>query len=47
MLKETRFSPYFEFIGDFSHHYGIFSGCGATIPFDTGVNSAAPFGSCC
>lgn len=47
MLKETRFSPYFEFIGDFSHHYGIFSGCGTIIPFDTGVNSAAPFGSCC
>jgi arsenite methyltransferase len=47
MLKETRFSPYFEFIGDFSRHYGIFSGCGTTIPFDTGMNSVAASGTCC
>jgi SAM-dependent methyltransferase len=48
MLAETRFAPYFEFIGDFSRHYGVFAGCGGGMPFarsagDTG--SEAPF--CC
>ncbi|MDX8378612.1 MAG: methyltransferase domain-containing protein [Gallionella sp.] len=33
MLHDTRFKPYFEFIGDFSQHYGLFPGCGADIPF--------------
>ena len=47
MLKATRFAPYFEFIGDFSRHYGIFAGCGTTMPFDAGVKSAATSGSCC
>jgi arsenite methyltransferase len=45
MLKETRFTSHFEFIGDFSRHYGLFSGCGTTMPFDIGAKSAA--GSCC
>jgi len=47
MLKETRFASHFEFIGDFSRHYGIFSGCGTTMPFDTGATSAAVSESCC
>ena len=47
MLKDTRFAPYFEFIGDFSRHYGIFAGCGTTVPFDTGVTSGAASGGCC
>jgi SAM-dependent methyltransferase len=33
MLHDTRFQPHFEFIGDFSRHYGIFPGCGSDIPF--------------
>lgn len=33
MLHETRFREHFEFIGDFSRHYGIFPGCGSDIPF--------------
>jgi len=33
MLKESRFARYFDFIGDFSSHYGIFAGCGTTMPF--------------
>lgn len=33
MLKESCFSSHFEFIGDDSHHYGIFAGCADTIPF--------------
>ncbi len=53
MLKDTRFAPYFEFIGDFSRHYGIFAGCGTNLPFDTAANAAgataAPSssGGCC
>ncbi len=33
MLKQTRFSQYFEFIGNFDNHYGIYQGCGVSIPF--------------
>jgi SAM-dependent methyltransferase len=47
MLKDTRFAPYFEFIGDFSRHYGIFAGCGTTIPYDTASKAAAQGGGCC
>lgn len=50
MLAETRFAPHFDFIGDFSTHYGIFAGCGGTSPFDslaeTGSSSPAS-GGCC
>ena len=35
ILKDTRFAPYFDFIGDFSRHYGIFAGCGTAMPFST------------
>ncbi|MEQ8495027.1 MAG: methyltransferase type 11, partial [Gammaproteobacteria bacterium] len=49
MLAETRFAPYFEFIGDFETHYGLFEGCGGGMPFDAaGVATAsAPASSCC
>lgn len=47
MLKDTRFARYFDFIGDFSRHYGIFAGCGTTIPYDTGAKSGASSGGCC
>ena len=46
MLKDTRFAPYFDFIGDFSTHYGIFAGCGTSIPFDTGGGGSTTK-SCC
>lgn len=40
MLKSSRFAPHFEFIGDFSNHYGIFKECGRVLPFDdTAFNS--------
>ena len=35
MLADTRFAPHFDFIGDFATHYGIFPGCGTSIPFAT------------
>ena len=47
MLADTRFAPHFDFIGDFSHHYGIFAGCGTSIPFATSVAAKPSSGSCC
>jgi arsenite methyltransferase len=49
MLHESRFREHFDFIGDKSVHYGIFPGCGTTIPFGAGVNGpdAARSGACC
>ncbi len=35
MLNETRFRDHFEFIGDWNNHFGIFEGCGTTMPFST------------
>jgi hypothetical protein len=31
MLQHTRFAEHFDFIGDFSRHYGIFEGCGVAL----------------
>jgi arsenite methyltransferase len=47
MLADTRFAPYFEFIGDFSRHYGIFPGCGTSLPFATTTESEAKSGGGC
>ncbi|MEL7048866.1 MAG: methyltransferase domain-containing protein [Pseudomonadota bacterium] len=50
MLKETRFEKYFEFIGDFSTHYGIFPGCGEGNPFEPASNGSGTentLGACC
>ncbi len=46
MLADTRFRGHFDFIGDFSTHYGIFPGCGTSIPFMTAAQGASP-GGCC
>ena len=35
MLKQSRFSEYFEFYGTWDTHYGVFEGCGLQIPFNT------------
>ena len=45
MLHETRLRGHFDFIGDFSRHYGLFAGCGSQMPFDTAP--VALTGSCC
>jgi SAM-dependent methyltransferase len=48
MLADTRFRSYFDFIGDFSTHYGIFPGCGTSIPFATAATAPAKAsGGCC
>lgn len=46
MLKESRFAPHFDFIGDFTRHYGIFEGCGTQMPFGANEDAAAG-GACC
>jgi SAM-dependent methyltransferase len=48
MLADTRFAPHFDFIGDFSTHYGIFPGCGTALPFATeAAPPAKTSGGCC
>lgn len=47
MLAETRFAPNFEFTGDFSRHFGVFAGCGTSLPFDAADTSAAASSGCC
>lgn len=45
MLHDTRFRAHFEFIGDFSRHFGLFAGCGGGLPFDETM--ARESGACC
>ncbi len=35
MLSDTRFAEHFEFFGDWENHYGIFEGCGTSMPFSS------------
>lgn len=46
MLKESRLAPHFDFIGDFSRHYGIFAGCGKAMPFGNQVPDENDCGCC-
>lgn len=47
MLADTRFAPYFDFVGDFSKHFGIFPGCGTPSPFDEADKAGNGSVSCC
>ncbi|MEM7397400.1 MAG: methyltransferase domain-containing protein [Pseudomonadota bacterium] len=47
MLADTRFSSYFDFIGDFSEHFGIFPGCGTPSPFEDAADAGNGLVSCC
>ncbi len=46
MLRDTRFSNHFQFIGDFNHHYGLFESCRFSMPID-GANDSETKGGCC
>jgi ubiquinone/menaquinone biosynthesis C-methylase UbiE len=46
MLNESRLAPHFDFIGDFSRHYGLFEGCGKAMPFDLGSGAVGGDQSC-
>ena len=43
ILKNTRFKPYFEFYGNWQHHFGLFAGCGKDIPFQQQIDDS----NCC
>jgi len=48
MLAESRFAEHFEFIGDFDTHYGIFPGCGTSLPFEDNIgDTRGDAGGCC
>lgn len=47
MLHDTRYRAHFEFIGDFSRHYGLFEGCGSSMPFDVVATQVVGGGGCC
>ena len=47
MLNESRFARYFDFIGDWSTHYGIFPGCGFASPFGGNGPEVSTSGGCC
>jgi len=47
MLHDTRFREHFTFIGDFSRHYGIFEGCGKSLPYDSSTAASNAGGACC
>ncbi len=54
MLAESRHAPHFQFIGDFSRHFGLFPGCGGSLPFASASGAPAPLpaaapatSSCC
>lgn len=50
MLHESRFREHFDFIGDGKTHFGLFAGCGSSIPFDAASTSNATgesAGGCC
>jgi SAM-dependent methyltransferase len=46
MLQGSRFAGHFDFIGDFSRHFGLFEGCGGGLPFDTEPGTAGA-AACC
>lgn len=46
MLHDSRFESHFDFIGDFTRHYGLFAGCGGGLPFDEG-RSTGVTAACC
>jgi len=50
MLSETRFKEHFDFYGSWDAHFGIFEGCGTSMPFsseNTEAPSSSSDGGCC
>ena len=51
MLHDTRFAPHFDFLGDKRRSFGIFEGCGKSLPFGSADAPAATSGgggaACC
>ena len=47
MLHDTRFRDHFDFVGNWERHYGIFEGCGTSLPFDLSTPPDSVTGGCC
>lgn len=47
MMHDTRFKRHFDFIGNFDTHYGIYDGCGTSIPFASAKDGSSGGGACC
>ena len=47
MLSQSRFSPHFDYFGEFDKHFGIFENCGVNIPFEKWNEKAMKNNSCC
>jgi arsenite methyltransferase len=50
LAHNPRLKEHFEFIGDFSKHYGLFEGCGGGLPYDrpvAGGGKGEEPASCC
>lgn len=47
MLQETRFRDHFDFIGTWDTHYGIFEGCGTSLPYSATAADAQGSAGCC
>ena len=40
MLHDTRFKEHFDFIGSFNRRYGIFDGCGTSLPYESAKSAS-------
>ena len=47
MLRQSRFSQHFDYLGGFEKHFGIFENCGTKIPFDKKIESTIETNNCC
>ena len=47
MLTESRFADHFIGVGDFSRLYGLFPGCGESLPFTSASGAQAPGPAAC
>lgn len=47
MLQESRFRDHFDFIGNWDTHYGIFEGCGTSLPYSATAADAQGSAGCC
>jgi arsenite methyltransferase len=47
MLTSTRYAPHFEKVGTGEQHYGLFSGCGKSIPFASAAGATVSTGGSC
>ena len=46
-LGQNLFRRHFDFLGDKSTHFGIFEGCGKSLPFSSGASGSSSGGGCC